>query len=607
LPDVSRIDSLDIGLVFPNGTARYVTDDSTASLGDRDYVQKAFSGESTVSDIIISRVSGEQVLMFASPVRATEDPSSPAAGVLIARKDAAALSDLVAAIKPSHDSGYAYLVNRSGTIVAHPDSQMVADAYNPINLAQNDASLKSFADMTSLALTQLSGTAFYEMDGIRKVCAYAEVPGYPWLLFVTVDENDFESGIVHMRSIMIIIGIICALAGIVIAIFIGRSIARPVAQAAGTLKIISEGDLTRIIDIKSNDEIGDLANYFNQTIEKIKYLITIIKQKTESLLAIGGDLSSNMTETAAAINQITTSIQSVKTKAINQSASVTQTNATMGQITINIDKLNDHVEQQTMSVAQSSSAIEEMLANIQSVTRTLVQNAENVNELTGASEVGRSGLEDVAKDIQEIAHESEGLLEINAVMENISSQTNLLSMNAAIEAAHAGEAGKGFAVVASEIRKLAESSAEQSNTISAVLKKISASINKITQSTNNVLKKFEAIDSRVRIVAEQEENIRNAMEEQGHGSKEILEAISRLNEVTQQVKGGSAEMLEGSTEVINESKNLEIATQEISVGLNEMASGADQINVAVNSVNDLSAKNRENIELLMKEVSRFKV
>jgi methyl-accepting chemotaxis protein len=279
----------------------------------------------------------------------------------------------------------------------------------------------------------------------------------------------------------------------------------------------------------------------------------------------------------------------------------------MEQLTINIKKLDEHVDKQSSHVSQASSAIEQMVANIRSVTDTLVKNEENVKSLMGASQVGRNGLQDVVQDIQEISRESEGLLEINSVMENIASQTNLLSMNAAIEAAHAGEAGKGFAVVADEIRKLAESSGEQSKTIGMVLKKIKDSIDKISQSTNNVLGKFEAIDSSVRIVADQEETIRNAMEEQKAGSKQILEGIGNVSEITRQVTISSDEMLEGAKEVIRESNNLDDVTREISGGMNEMAAGTEQINVAVNHVNEISGENRENIDHLIREVSRFKV
>jgi methyl-accepting chemotaxis protein len=236
-----------------------------------------------------------------------------------------------------------------------------------------------------------------------------------------------------------------------------------------------------------------------------------------------------------------------------------------------------------------------------------LKNTASVQELLEASDVGRTGLQEVSTDSNQIAQESEGRLEINAVMENIASQTNLLSMNAAIEAAHAGEAGKGFAVVADEIRKLAESSGEQSKTIGGVLKKIKDSIDKITHSTENVLNKFEAIDGAVKTVSEQTENIRNAMEEQCVGCQQILAVISQLNEITQMVKGGSDEMQEGSKEIITEGKNLEMATQEITNGMNEMATGADQINIAVNRVNEISGQNKENIDTLVREVSRFKV
>jgi methyl-accepting chemotaxis protein len=246
-----------------------------------------------------------------------------------------------------------------------------------------------------------------------------------------------------------------------------------------------------------------------------------------------------------------------------------------------------------------------MATNVSSVTNTLISNAANVKTLLEASETGKMGLHEVVTDIQEISRESEGLLEINAVMQNIASQTNLLSMNAAIEAAHAGEAGKGFAVVADEIRKLAESSSEQSKTIGNVLKKIKESIDKINKSAENVTTRFESIDSSVKTVADMEGNILNAMEKQGED--EHLSGSASLSEISRVVKTGSEEMLNGSQEVLHESQNLEKVTQEITGGMSEMATGADQINLAVNNVNDMTQKNRDAIKALLKEVENFKV
>jgi methyl-accepting chemotaxis protein len=166
----------------------------------------------------------------------------------------------------------------------------------------------------------------------------------------------------------------------------------------------------------------------------------------------------------------------------------------MEQIRRTIGELDGYIERQSDSISQSSSAVEEMLGAIQGAAQALVDNVKNVKELAEASEAGRTGLQKVVSDIKEIDRESEGLLGINAVIQSIAAQTNLLSMNAAIEAAHAGEAGKGFAVVAGEIRKLAENSSSQSKITSGVLKRIKDSIDAITKSTESVLSTFESID-----------------------------------------------------------------------------------------------------------------
>jgi methyl-accepting chemotaxis protein len=466
--------------------------------------------------------------------------------------------------------------------------------------------------------TGVSGKMFREevLPETQKVISCLESMNNRYGVLLNEKTQEIYDFGMTFTFIIVVFIIIALVASIILTFTVTSNIVKPLLPLSAFMeKVGTTGDIVMREEdsrtmgkyVKRNDEIGMMIRSFNQTLDKIREMVINIKKKAETLHNIGNKLANNMNKTAVAVNEITANVHGIKGRVLNQSASATQAHSTMEQLTSNIKKLDNHVENQSSHVSQASSAIEEMVANIRSVTDTLIKNEENVKVLMGASEVGRGGLEEVSQDIQEIAHESEGLLQINSVMENIASQTNLLSMNAAIEAAHAGEAGKGFAVVAAEIRKLAESSSEQSKTIGVVLKKIKGSIDKITKSTENVLGKFEAIDSGVRTVADQEENIRNAMEEQETGSKQVLEGIGNVNEITRQVARSSDKMLEEAKEVIRESDSLGNVTQEISGSMNDMAAGTEQINTAVNHVNEISSENKENIDHLMQEVSRFKV
>ena len=594
----------ELNITDKNGNFYYAG--GSVQVSDREWFQKALSGGKFVTEPYIERATGTLVMTFAVPVF---DSTHTVVGVLSADVNGLQLSEDIADIVVGK-TGVCYILGLTGTTIADKDRELVKNRINFGEEAKKNASFRSLAAFEKLVVgIDEPSIGYYEYKGIYKIASYATIKNTNWKVVINAPYKEFMGTVTALRSSLLGIGIVIVLVALLISFFVAREMVKPIGVTVEALKNIAqgEGDLTVRLPIHGNDEITDLSNYFNETIAKISSSIKSVGASSNVMQSIGDELSSNMTETASAINEITANIDGVKQQTMNQAASVTETSSTVEEIIRTIEQLNGSIETQSASVTQSSAAVEEMVSNIASITNSLEKSDNMVKALAAATSEGKSTLLTSNTVTQKIADESGGLIEASSVIQNIASQTNLLAMNAAIEAAHAGEAGKGFAVVADEIRKLAEESSAQGKTITDTLKKLSDDINSLSESSKVVEEKFNAIFQLSENVRGMSAELTAAMREQENGSREVLAAIKNISSVTVEVKSGSEEMLVGGKGVANEMRKLDQLTAVIKDSMNEMAAGVQQINRAVQEVNDLARKNKDSIEGLAEEVGKFKV
>lgn len=434
--------------------------------------------------------------------------------------------------------------------------------------------------------------------------------------------NTFEAGIIlfkpqeALRSYLysaqikfVSILLISIVIAVVLSIVMANRISSVLEQLTRTLMEISEGsgDLTVKLERRGTLETVSIAEYFNRTLEKIRVSIQSVLTDASEMQEVSQTLAVNVTESAASTTQILSNIKNVQTQIISQGTGITNTADILESISGTTKLFSTHVATQTRQINTSSVAVQEMVASVQSIMGILQTNKNLIAQLQEKSEQVKLSVKKSAKVTQDISEESDSLLEASGVIQHIASQTNLLAMNAAIEAAHAGEAGKGFAVVADEIRKLAEESSTQGKNITSVLKDLKNRIDDIAADTAHVeqlfMESFELTES----VKRQEDTIMTNMHQQSGNSERILQAMKTIDGMTREVETGAAEILDGSTKAATAMQQLTQVTEVITNNMEEMATGTMQINNAIQEISVVSQKNKDNIDTLVDSMHQFRV
>lgn len=581
----------------------YRTDNTVEKVTGEEWFQSARKGKYVITEPALSSVERKYLFIVAIPVR---DLQGKIVGVINATILGDALSNLISDIIVG-ETGTAYLVSASGTVLGNRRPEIL---YKSMYSEIIGSDTNTYAQFLKQALaSHKSSVNVSEIKGVKYISAVASMRYADWTLLLTAPVSEFMAeNVTNLIKTFVIIALCQLIIAIALGVLIARNITRPINHVIDALKNIAqgEGDLTIELPASGKDETSVLSSYFNQTILKLKNSIQKVGADSREMKSVGSDLESNMMSVSEVVSNITAGIEDLKKRFVEQEESVSGTAAAIEHIIKTLRGLDESIGQQAAMITESSTSFDKMSHSIDTVGENVVETREAIRNLSAATNDGRETLAKANEVSQRISDASGDLIEAGAVIENIASQTNLLAMNAAIEAAHAGEAGKGFAVVASEIRKLAEESSAQGKKISITLKNLSAEIKALADSASGAVEKFNIISGYSKGLSSSIEGVVQAMDEQEENGKIIWGIINDVTGVTNEVKSGSGDMLADGEKVVSATKRLDDLTRILRENIENIASQTEMINEAAQESLEIAVKNKQSIDGLVLEVGKFK-